>query len=75
MQRLLNDGWRFVKLPNQSTLEEALQAQWQSVALPHDFLISQHEALYEDADGWYRRTLSIGAEEMDKVWLLRFDGV
>lgn len=75
MQRLLNDGWRFVKLPNQSTLEEALQAQWQSVALPHDFLISQHEALYEDADGWYRRTLSIGAEDMDKVWLLRFDGV
>lgn len=75
MQRLLNDGWAFAKLPNGSTLEDASQAAWQPVSLPHDFLIAQHENLYESADGWYRRGLSVAEQDVDKVWLLRFDGV
>ncbi len=75
MQRLFNDGWSFVKLPNGSTYEQAQQAAWQEVSLPHDFLISNHQDLYENADGWYRRTLNVPADVLDKVWLLRFDGV
>ncbi|MBQ8313227.1 MAG: DUF4982 domain-containing protein [Clostridia bacterium] len=75
MQRLFNDGWSFVKLPNGSTYADAMQAVWQEVSLPHDFLISNHHNLYENADGWYRRMLSVPADALDKVWLLRFDGV
>lgn len=75
MQRLLNDGWRFAKLPNGSTLEEAIQADYADVSLPHDFLIARQDNLYESADGWYIRTLSVPREDAGKVWLLRFDGV
>lgn len=75
MQRLLNDGWSFAKLPNASTYEDALGALWTPVALPHDFLIAQHDNLYENADGWYARKLNVSAESLEKVWLLRFDGV
>lgn len=75
MQRLLHDGWTFTKLANGSTLDDARQAQWHRVALPHDFLIENHHNLYENADGWYRRTLQVDAKDLEKVWLLRFDGV
>lgn len=75
MQRLLNDGWRFAKLPNGSILAEAMQAAYGDVSLPHDYLIAQHHDLYESADGWYIRTLNVPEGELDKVWLLRFDGV
>ena len=75
MQRLFHDGWQFAKLPTGSSLSDALRADWHEVALPHDFLIGQHNDLYESCDGWYRRTLAAEANELNKVWLLRFDGV
>ena len=75
MERLLNDGWRFTKLPNGSCLEQAREACWQSVDLPHDFLIAQHDALYENADGWYCRTLHVPETWLDGDILMRFDGV
>lgn len=75
MQRLLHDGWMFTKLANGSTLEDAQKADWRSVALPHDFLIENHHNLYENADAWYRRTITVQDSDLDKVWLLRFDGV
>lgn len=75
MQRLLNDGWRFAKLPNGSTLTEAMQAAYVKVSLPHDYLIAQHNGLYESADGWYIRKLNVPEKDADKVWMLRFDGV
>ena len=72
--RLLNDGWRFAKLPSGSGPDDAAGASWQDVDLPHDWLIWQAEDLYESADAWYRRTLT--REEADApVTLLRFDGV
>ncbi len=75
MERLFNDGWSFVKLPNGSTLTEAEAAQMLAVDLPHDFLIYDENNLYEDADGWYRRTLTVPESWLDKAVLLRFDGV
>lgn len=66
MERLLNDGWRFRKGAN---------GLWTAVDLPHDFLIHQHENLYESCDGWYRRVLIVPEEWLDKCVLLRFDGV
>ncbi len=75
MERLFNDGWQFVKLTNGSTLSDAEAAAWTSVDLPHDFLIAQEDALYESADGWYRRVLNVPAEWLEKAVILRFDGV
>ena len=72
--RLINDGWRFVKMPSGSTLQEAEAAEWRRVDLPHDWLIWQAEDLYETADAWYRRTLTPEETEAPVV-ILRFDGV
>ena len=78
MQRLLNDGWQFVKRPFGSTLGEVLdlpEAAWRRVDLPHDWLIGQASDLYETSDGWYRRALAVPPEQADRAWLLNFDGV
>lgn len=75
MQRLLNDAWFFAKLPLGSEREDALSADFQPVDLPHDFLIGNVADLYENCDGWYRRTLEVPAMQPEQVWLLRFDGV
>ena len=74
MRKRINDGWRFCKLPLNSTPDEARQADWQPVDLPHDWLIWQAEDLYESADVWYQRFLD--AEELSApACMLRFDGV
>lgn len=75
MERLFNDDWLFTKLPNGSTLEQARQAEWQQVSLPHDFLIWDADNLYENCDGWYRRVFVRTGETLDKQCSLRFDGV
>ena len=72
MERLLNDGWLFAKLPCDAPMTE--ETLWQPVDLPHDFLIEQADNLYESCDGWYRRTLEV-SELGQQIWLLRFDGV
>lgn len=75
MERMLNDGWSFRKLPNGSTLEQAEAGVWTAIDLPHDYLIYNADALYENADGWYRRALSVPPEWLQKSVILRFDGV
>lgn len=75
MERLFNDGWRFTKLPNGSSLEQAEASAWMAVDLPHDYLIYNADALYENADGWYRRTLDVPQAWLEKEVILRFDGV
>ena len=74
MKKLINDRWRFCKMPLNSTAEQARTAAWQEVDLPHDWLIWQAEDLYESADAWYMRYFD--EEELNApVCLLRFDGV
>ncbi len=75
MERLFNDGWRFVKLPTGSRFSDVQSAAWSAVDLPHDFLIAQEDNLYESADGWYHRVLQVPADWLNKVVILRFDGV
>ncbi len=75
MERLFNDGWEFAKLSTGSTRLDAETENWTAVDLPHDFLISQEDKLYETADGWYRRTLIVPDTWLDRAVILRFDGV
>ena len=73
MTTLINDGWSFAKLPSGSTYEDAMDAAFAPVDLPHDWLIWQADKLYETSDGWYRRALHAPADGL--VRILRFDGV
>ena len=70
MNRLFNDGWLFAKTPNEATPAET---DFAPVDLPHDWLIEQAGNLYENGDGWYKRSLQVPADGMRRV--LRFDGV
>ena len=74
MRILLNDGWEFLKMPLNSTLQEVVVSrQWSRVDLPHDWLIWQSGNLYESADAWYRRELFF--ETVPETCLVSFDGV
>ena len=74
MTKLLNDGWEFLKLAGESTAEEARkQSGWKKVDLPHDWLIWQHNDLYETADVCYRREMELAT--VSECVLLQFDGV
>lgn len=72
MIHCMNDHWFFTKLPSGSTCADAAAASFAPVDLPHDWLIWQDD-LYENSDGWYRRTLRAQADGL--VRILRFDGV
>lgn len=73
MKQLINDGWFFAKLPCGSTLEQAENAGFTPVTLPHDWLIVQDD-LYESSDAWYRRETTL-PEGFKGTAMLRFDGV
>lgn len=72
MQVLFNDGWLFQKTPNNVFPAEE---RYTPVALPHDWLILNAENLYENSDGWYKRTLFVDNASDGKRRFLRFDGV
>ena len=74
MRRLINDGWSFVILPSGSVFADAEKAVFESVDLPHDWLIWQEDDLYKTADAWYQRTIIL-PDDHDPVVMIRFDGV
>ena len=74
MKKLINDGWEFLKLPTGSTSEQAkIHSGWTAVDLPHDWLIWQHADLYESADAWYRREVTV--DPLPESCILYFEGV
>ena len=72
IDRLLCDGWEFSKNPYGTEYGDALL--WESVTLPHDWLIYDTKRLYETSTGWYRRELMYEPQENECV-SLRFEGV
>lgn len=72
---LFNIGWEFAK----SGLDAADSAglRFEPVDLPHDWLIYQTTALYENSIGWYRKNLICEKSQESAHWrlLLAFDGV
>lgn len=74
---LFNDNWKFSKQPLHTSYEDMSKKEinWNSVSIPHDWLIYDVNQLYEDSEGWYRKYYTI--KELDKNCrtVLRFEGV
>lgn len=76
MGRLWNDGWTFYKTPVGTSREQALTniEKFESVKLPHDWLIYDSRNLYEDGTGWYRKVFEAPKEKEGRVFLY-FEGI
>lgn len=76
---LWNDGWEFKEVPLETEEELLFEAKegWETVDLPHDWLIYDAEELYRDGEGWYRKCFfnDIGKVSSEERVSLRFDGV
>ncbi|OMF38046.1 glycoside hydrolase [Paenibacillus sp. FSL H8-0548] len=68
---LFNDGWEFAKSALDVTDHAGLS--FEPVDLPHDWLIYNTLALYENTIGWYRKKLNWTRN--DRELLISFDGV
>lgn len=75
MRTLWNDGWQFVKLPLGSGYADMRAAEKRGVILPHDWLIENADALYEDGDGWYAKCLAWEEALAGQRLFLYFEGV
>ncbi|AIQ53984.1 glycoside hydrolase family 2 TIM barrel-domain containing protein [Paenibacillus sp. FSL R7-0331] len=74
--RKINGGWQFSKQPLGSRLSNVIaEADWMPVTLPHDWLIYDTNALYENGEGWYSKTLTLDTIPPERCWSLRFEGV
>lgn len=68
---LFNDGWAFAKSGLET--EYCSELVFEPVDIPHDWLIYNTLALYENSIGWYRKRFTY-AGEADQI-LLCFDGI
>ena len=66
MKELFNDNWKF---------KMAEDPAWQSVEIPHDWLIYDTSKLYESGEGWYKKEFDVAGDELNQVFTLIFDGV
>ena len=74
-KKLFNDGWTFAKFPLGSSYEEMSGSDsFNPVSIPHDWMISNTEDLYENSIGFYRRVLNLTPEELH-TYIVRFEGV
>lgn len=55
---LFNDSWQFAKLPVHTSYEKLTTEPviYSPVSLPHDWLIYDTNNLYENSDGWYKKS-------------------
>lgn len=88
MKTLFNDGWSFAKLPieNQQsadgnavlfTPDEFLgkePSSFESVKIPHDWLIENTNNLYEDSVGFYKKSFELSSID-EKHFYLHFGAV
>lgn len=78
MKCLLNDEWKFARLPLEADYEQAMrlpEEAWEAVDLPHDWLIYRASHLYDDNSGWYRKTILCDGCRTGVRTALRFEGV
>ncbi|WP_026561659.1 glycoside hydrolase family 2 TIM barrel-domain containing protein [Bacillus sp. J37] len=71
-KELFNDGWEFAKTSLDSPYDPS-SLSFESIDIPHDWLIFNTLNLYENSIGWYRKKFTLKKEEQQV--LLAFDGV
>ena len=73
---LLKYNWEFQKTPITGDVipDTYTESDFQSVAVPHDWMIGQAETLYEDSVGWYRKNIQINFKAQRR-YFLRFEGI
>ena len=56
---LYNQDWTFLKTALETELSDIKERKidFKAVDIPHDWLIYQAEALYENSTGWYRKVV------------------
>ncbi|WP_175639004.1 glycoside hydrolase family 2 TIM barrel-domain containing protein [Metabacillus schmidteae] len=69
---LFNNGWEFAKTSLESPHDPS-SLSFESIDIPHDWLIYNTLNLYENSIGWYRKKFTLKKEEQQV--LLAFDGV
>jgi beta-galactosidase len=76
-QELFNDNWYFRKMAIKSSLADIGEAtlHWESVSLPHDWLIYDTGNLYESGDGWYKKSFQSPPPLDGSRVALRFEGI
>lgn len=72
-----NNNWYFAKLPLHTEFQTVAAGAiaWSPITLPHDWLIYDSRRLYENGEGWYRKTLILDETEPGTRTSLRFEGV
>ncbi|HIW31444.1 MAG TPA: DUF4982 domain-containing protein [Candidatus Paenibacillus intestinavium] len=77
LQRKFNNDWYFTKQPLHTNLETVVAGEiaWMPVTIPHDWLIYDSNNLYENGEGWYRKTLHLTKLDSDSITSLYFEGV
>lgn len=92
MKKLFNDGWTFAELSIDSNtmykdekpvlfspedfLSKADNLSYDSVRIPHDWMISKAKDLYRNSVGFYRKTFSLKKDEVEHCHnAIRFEGV
>ncbi len=76
--RKFNDDWQFAKQPLGTGYAAAVadSVSWTPIDLPHDWLIYDARNLYENGEGWYRKTfIWPEASASGTRASLRFEGV
>ncbi len=77
--KLFNRNWTFLKTALGTELSDIInrKGEFQSVDIPHDWLIYQAKNLYEHSTGWYRKLVTWEDLQMDagERAIIRFDGV
>lgn len=77
LQKKLNNDWYFSKQPLHTNLETIVAGEfdWMPVTLPHDWLIYDTSNLYENGEGWYRKTIQLAELDAHSITSLYFEGV
>ena len=71
-RELFCSGWEFYKAPLGT--EYSADMPFAHTDIPHDWLIYDTNALYEDSTGWYRKRFTYAKKEGVRTYI-RFDGV
>ena len=77
MKSLFTEGWKFWEAEYGTEYEEAMEhlSDFESVEIPHDYLIHDTANLYKDSTGWYIKDFELWDEDAGKRFVLIFDGI